>query len=63
MPNIDGQNVKEIKTYSQGIVDFPVADHWSEEGSFIKTLIWKDLHNSGDKPPRDKTSFSSRIFD
>lgn len=37
MPTTDDQNVNQIKTYIQGIVDFPVADPWSVEGSFIKT--------------------------
>lgn len=62
MSMIDDQNVKQNKTYNQEIVVFPVADHWSVEGSFTKTLIWKELCNSGDKPPKHKTSFSSITF-
>lgn len=62
MSMIDDRNVNQIKTYIQGTADFPVADHWSVEGSFIKTLIWKGPCKSGDKPPEHKTSFSSRTF-
>lgn len=62
MPTTDDQNVKQIKTYIQGIVDFPVADPWSVEGSFIKTLICTELCNSGKKPPKHEISFSNITF-
>lgn len=53
---------KQIKTYILGIVDFPGDDYWSVEGSFIQTLIWKELCNSDDKIPKQKTGLSWMAF-